>query len=363
MSKRVWILGAGFSAPLGGPLLNDLFSQKMESDLESHYGWKADRKNPANWIAVNLFRWGLGERVHTAGDSGETQGRRLWQHAEEYLDRLDSALHSRGSKEDVICKAIKAAAGFETSFVDWIEKTGKTDLLKSVVLAGKRWMAGECCVFLKDADLGTERWTPYKNWAKALTADDAILTFNYDTVLETLITNGHGDLVISDPRLGSITTQTTPVFKLHGSVDWKYSSKEQERFFYVDEPESCMTQTLDSFGMATPGPSKKIATGQLKPLWDRALEYLKEASYVYFVGYRFPESDTEAMRALLTAMKQGSKARTVITSVILGPDTNDDRVQRLDGLIKETLKKPPVVLPLYAQDFMTTYAMDKSSTS
>jgi len=38
MPKTVWILGAGFSASLGGPLLRDLFSKRMELELKAVFG-------------------------------------------------------------------------------------------------------------------------------------------------------------------------------------------------------------------------------------------------------------------------------------------------------------------------------------
>jgi hypothetical protein len=37
MSKRVWILGAGFSQPAGGPLLKDLFRLAPPSTWENAF--------------------------------------------------------------------------------------------------------------------------------------------------------------------------------------------------------------------------------------------------------------------------------------------------------------------------------------
>ncbi|MFT5327805.1 MAG: hypothetical protein ACI8P0_005701 [Planctomycetaceae bacterium] len=361
MSKRVWILGAGFSAPLGGPLLTDLFSTKMESALKAHYDRVADQNDPKSWIAVNLFRWGLGEPFAPTGTEHTLNGSRLWTNAEEYLDRLDSARSSSNPAEDVIREAIEKLIHGHDEFVHvlhiirkWIDQNRKL-LVEQVALASKQWMAAECCVFLEDVDLNTERWTPYKNWAESLTVDDTIITFNYDRVLETLIEHKHGDLAIVDP-VECVTAATTLVFKLHGSVDWKYSVQER-KFHVTDEPDACMSLLLESFGMATPGPSKKIATGALKKLWSLAIGHLESADNVFFLGYRFPETDTEAMRALLLAMRRGSHKRDRLTEVVLGPDTSDDRVQRLQGLIAWTLGSAQAPRPLYAQDFMTLYAM------
>jgi len=53
----VWILGAGFSKPLGGPLLGKLLSPESERDLRVRYS-----KMPQLWThhashAIEQFHW------------------------------------------------------------------------------------------------------------------------------------------------------------------------------------------------------------------------------------------------------------------------------------------------------------------
>ena len=52
--------------------------------------------------------------------------------------------------------------------------------------AARRALAVDCSVFLRSAQLNTERWQPYKDWANRLHANDTVITFNYDHVPELL---------------------------------------------------------------------------------------------------------------------------------------------------------------------------------
>jgi len=65
---------------------------------------------------------------------------------------------------------------------------------------------------------------PIIRWAECITSSDAILTFNYDTLVErALVASGrqwhHG--IESDSDAG------VPVFKLHGSIDWILAHRDE----------------------------------------------------------------------------------------------------------------------------------------
>jgi len=93
----VWILGAGFSRPLGGPLLGDLFSEASAGNLRARF--PPERyprlKTPAANLVRWIYRWGLGEEQHLVW-TGKTRGEPLWSNAEEYLEFLDTAVDLGG---------------------------------------------------------------------------------------------------------------------------------------------------------------------------------------------------------------------------------------------------------------------------
>src|SRR4051794_22739033 len=69
----VWILGAGFSKSLGGPLLVDLFRQQPYEDLVHILGEK--RAAQVSWTQA-LYNFGV---------------KRLWDDAEEFLAYVEAA--------------------------------------------------------------------------------------------------------------------------------------------------------------------------------------------------------------------------------------------------------------------------------
>ena len=90
--RVVWIIGAGFSRPLGGPLLTDLFSWKSERDLEARY--PKDRFPRLHGHVPQTARWLF--HYGTRFDQGKPRyyiadGEALWQDAEGFLDYLDVA--------------------------------------------------------------------------------------------------------------------------------------------------------------------------------------------------------------------------------------------------------------------------------
>jgi hypothetical protein len=292
-----------------------------------------------------------------SGDDDATIGRRLWRNAEDYLDRLDAAWLSNGKADLVIRNAIDVLGKGpgRKRIRDWIGND-RPNLLTEVATAAKRWLADECCVFLADADLSTERWTPYRNWADSLSPSDTIITFNYDRVLELLIQSGRDNLLVVDPEKVNLNNHQTPVFKLHGSVDWTFNP--EENVFSVSNNEAARKSLPNQFGIATPGPSKKQSTKLLKLLWSRALQRLSNAQAAYLLGYGFPETDTEALSAILGAMWSKRPDPTGVRPwIVLGPDVTDDRIQRVAGIFRHLYNASEVTLPMYAQDFIAIHAM------
>src|SRR5262245_2969562 len=78
-TNRVWILGAGFSRSLGGPLLTDLLSQGEFLQLQARWGDLAAECAPV----VKAFQWGI---------QGAGPGRpNLWPNAEAFLEYIGGA--------------------------------------------------------------------------------------------------------------------------------------------------------------------------------------------------------------------------------------------------------------------------------
>lgn len=171
MAKTVWILGAGFSKPLGGPLLTELLTEESLGKVVLTY---PDVKwgHPASSFARDA--WNI-------FCSKQDRNIPLWSDPEEYLDRLDSA----------VCKGPDSAPWkhlWKTFFPEpYPGQTRPTDFsLNETSDWAKRWVIAECCAFVESSDPGSERWRAHRDWAQLLKGDSSVITFNYDLAFERL---------------------------------------------------------------------------------------------------------------------------------------------------------------------------------
>jgi hypothetical protein len=209
--KVVWLLGSGFSRHLGGPLLYQLLTLRALEETNLVF---ANPALPGRQAVYSIFR-NHGKTVSNAP---------YWEHAEEYLDFLDTAVTEHSKRHEIVRRMARSeiAAGFDG--------TPKQLWERACIAIG-----AECSAFLSEADLDGESWEPYLRWAESLVKpDDAIVTFNYDRVLETL--GDHPDRVplfgertVQLPHGGNVKPSMVPIYKLHGSVDWFISNGDVKR--------------------------------------------------------------------------------------------------------------------------------------
>jgi SIR2-like domain len=350
----VWILGAGFSRSLGGLLLPELLSAKSKAETLERF---QDIKGDLERVYRVFWKHYRGDETNQGTRNG---GPVYWEHAEQFLDFVDTA-----TKGNVARRAILTAA-LETP-----------DLFEGFHEKCVRVIAAECAITSSLVDLSDdastpEAWQPYIRWAGNVRQHDSIITFNYDTVLETL---GHGRTGCNFSSRTVFGTKPAvakgaQIYKLHGSVDWRTPTAGGS--IEVADVGELLKQPGQPF-IATPGPSKKLhCTGRLKVIWDSAMAALKAAEQVVFVGYRFPPSDSESRTQLLGALRDNATGKGVRVHTVLGPRSSDDDTVRLRELLRSALSEKhqawpldsdvvPVgcfqvfVHPLYAEDFFSVF--------
>jgi SIR2-like domain len=190
--KRVFILGAGFSKPAGMPLatgLLPLLIDKLEHDEMRE--WLDGMRERVAWLSGNdrapgSFALNIEQVFHYAHFDIEVH--RLKQHP---------APVGRG---DGPCTPWTQAESLHA----WLSDLEET--LCDVIL--------ECD---EKSDLAS-----IKRWARIVNERDAVLTFNYDTLVERALAQegkawNHGTGRDDDAGI--------TVFKLHGSIDWIVSHR------------------------------------------------------------------------------------------------------------------------------------------
>lgn len=355
--RTVWIVGAGFSRSLGGPLLPDILRQELLRDLEAKY--PSARFGD---LALSCFRaqalFNYGKHIEGA-----------WDDAEEFLDFVDSTEAGSPSEQALMRMATTT---FRLDAAHNKVETGSGLIFESADGARSgviRAVASACSWFVRSRDTRPERWAPYEAWIASLEPDfDTVVTFNYDHVIE----------VADDGRVAVALPSADPapgvqLLKLHGSVTWLRNGASC-RIADLDE---VLASPRDSLAIGTPGRTKRIMKDALfEPLWSRAEVALRSAEVVVFLGYRFPQTDGDARRRVLEAIRSNSCQRLRL-QVILGSNAQSPdaiRVQRLLELTGRGLREiflskvatpygPPrpqtleiFAEPLFVEDFLALYA-------
>lgn len=338
MGKRVWILGAGFSRSLGGPLLPDLLSNNMREEIRARLR-----------VTGEKLAWDdLAKKVYELFNM-----RYAWSEAESFLEFIDAAATPETPQYKRLPLEVR-------------------DKAAELSRKARRLVAAECVAFLtsnppvvgsgKDAVI-PERWRPYARWVQNLTADDTVISFNYDLVIENLRSalqkaDAEG-ADLGGLQLRVITTANdlakpgfAKVLKLHGSVDWALDPRGEDRVWAKGCPwlEDDRIEPV----IGTPGPGKFDATQNLGWLWRAAEGAIRSAEEMILVGYRFPESDGYAREALLDALRDSNVQRV---HSVLGRSSPD--AERLKYLLQMSrAKAQPLVLPLFAEDFLQRWDAD-----
>ncbi len=103
MYRTVGVLGAGFSKPLGGPLLPDLFSSGSRDRLLAAYGSASKYEHLFSGMASEV------RRLYAGHGRNGALGNHHWDDAEQFLEALDSAaFHGVGSPSANLVRALSA---------------------------------------------------------------------------------------------------------------------------------------------------------------------------------------------------------------------------------------------------------------
>ncbi len=294
--KNVFIVGAGFSAEAGAPLMDQFLTQARElkdnpvSVLDDH-----DRK---------IFERVLRYRVEL--------NKAL---AKIHVD-LDNIEQLFGFLEMDLQLSPDADSQLRNDMTYLIVRTLEGSIQKSLAQAnnriltqprdGARWnytFQGNQYGFF--AGFVSGLWNPDKQVEqKSL---DTIITFNYDLLLDRemfqldIVPNYYcepASFKYSFPAPGLHLN----LLKMHGSANWTICSECRDKL-YIWAPQeaevfrltnqecpTCRRVSLTPF-IVPPTWNKGIEEKFLRPVWSRALQELITAGRIFIVGYSFPETD------------------------------------------------------------------------
>lgn len=325
--STVLVLGAGFSAAAGHPLMADF--ARIVTGLATDNQTALREEERARFRSVLNFRSDL---------------RKLYAYLNLDLDNLEhlfglvdmeSSLSGSSPtgllRDDLIFVLVKT---LELTLATVPEVESQVEPYR---------MAGDRPTFRRHRGR-THPFVAYVDFANSLRPHDVVLTFNYDTVLEDALLRAEvgPHYGFEDPAWPQVT-RTQTVLKLHGSVnfveqadghvevvDFELLKETTERYYERGNPL-----------LIPPTWNKPSPSGVIQRIWTLAGEALSKASRLVFIGYSLPETDL-SFRYLLASCLANNE---ILESVsVLDPDpATRDRYRRF---VSEALRNQQKFHPI-----------------
>jgi hypothetical protein len=371
--NHVYILGAGFSYPMGGPLFQDLFIRNAAFRFLNLKG--TEDPQAISWRSFVESVEVLADTVRGFPILYQLFTERFGQvNAERFLELCDCSLDDRElwSSTCLLDSFVRIPQEYRASFPP--EKI--RELLAFILKASKIRLAIETNYFLENVPDSNDRWQPYIRWFPSLGKTDTIITLNYDLLVETVAEkvdrpfpgrqfNTKDDLIAVDElmRQNEAHPDQPLLCKLHGSVDFiekngvAYAKRYNiDDYFHGDPPL-----------LGTPGTGKvSLSKGSLERVWLTALERLRDADVISIVGYSLPETDNDFRIKLLDKIVGTFGNLRAINIVVGSPSPQSQRaraiLEQATRLFAPDDFRPTVnLLPIYAQDYLPFYRPKRKS--
>jgi len=340
-TKRVFVLGAGFSKPAGMPLATELLpSLAQKLPLGEMKDWLDGMRQRLAWLAgsdeqTDSFKLNIEQVFHYAHFDIEVH--RLRQHL------APVGRHDGPGTPWNVAESIEA-------WLSYLE-----DALRDVILEEE----------------GRANLTPIVRWAETVDASDSVVTFNYDRLVERALSEvgkawTHGTDRESDEGIA--------VFKLHGSIDWivahrseclskldllfdKQNANQSDqntghvedhcRLWHCRTPDQlqkwlpgrrlqlvCEDASPRTVGIAGLGTYKQLhQIPGLGRVWTRGMRALYEADRAIVVGFSMSDFDAMAqMQFAEVARKRQDESRPLNVTAIdpsFASETTKDRFRRV----------------------------------
>jgi hypothetical protein len=293
--KNVYVLGAGFSADAGAPLMNNFFSRAR--NLKDDPGSGLSPQERDIFGRVVQYRFDLDKALaKVLVDLENIEQLFSFLEMELQLSPL-SAATLRNDMTYLIARTLEATSNGHLP-------TQVNKLLTRA--AGGGWLPysfdGNQYEFFVGYVSGL--WNPAKqNGGQSV---DSVISFNYDLVLEREM-SGIGVRPVYECT-GAAYYEGFPearvglkLLKMHGSVNWLLCQRCDVLWAFAPErakvPEvpGALCPSCKQLGLSTlivpPTWNKGIEAKFILPVWKHVLAELTSAGRIFIIGYSFPESD------------------------------------------------------------------------
>jgi hypothetical protein len=337
---KVWVIGAGFSRRLGGPLLGDLISETALKILR--------HRHPGTWLDGSHLDQAI--QTFLAGAS-----RGMWRDAEEYMAALASGDSTWIARIAELLRAGMTAEAYLTLSTpsEYSSHMSPEDVVVDACWFGAtQLVAAQCADFVERSQSDPEGWLPYDRWANAISSDDVIVSFNYDDVVERVMARNKRPLWVPNPRmpsLGSASKGELSLLKLHGSVTFR------DTILHPREPDTVANLDRNPAFIATPGRGKRDdCLASYLELWQAASKAIASCDSLSVLGYRCPPTDEMAKAMLVDSLARRNSKPNI--DLVLGDDRQ--ATARLAALLRGHARVRNT--RLFAQDYLSVFGAGTS---
>ena len=334
-NHNVYILGAGFSADRGLPLVKNFMFQMRDA-----YDWLClqNRNVEAQSIAEVLkFRKDAASAAYRVKIDLEN------------IEELFS-LVSASTESKVLSNSIRIAIAATLDYCSQITKPhgyfqldhDKTTL-PTLDKLGYR---------VANDHNNTIRYhlPPYEfylsamlGWQSDAKAENTIISFNYDTVVEETLTKlergfsyGFSSKAVNyeSSQFGR-NNDRLKLLKLHGSVNWGRQKKSRGGAGKLTVYDSyASTRAHEAIPELIPPTWRKIFDGNLEGVWLHALDAIKTATRIVVIGFSVPQTDMHFKYLLAAGLQHNISLRDVI---FVNPEKIETFQTKIDHLFTNPL--------------------------
>lgn len=330
-NHNVYILGAGFSAERGLPVVKNFMFEMRDA-----YDWLLSAGRVHEYQAI--------ERVLEFRHDAAASAYRVKIDLENIEELFSLASASTGFKRSRdLSKSIRVAIA------------ATLDYCRTKIAERKVFVYGPCAIpfykpYLKASEiLGQHEYRDipaYQHYLRSMlcstdgsTVENTILSFNYDTLVEEALSNmnvgfSYGfktNTVSYRANLRKFAKPDVKLLKLHGSVNWAHLEQAG-----TGVSQLTVFDTYDAVREARAVPDlipptwRKVFDGNLENVWDDAIEAIKSATRIFVIGFSVPETDTHFKYLLAAGLQSNISLRDI---VFVNPDSGLETFRsRINGL-------------------------------
>lgn len=308
IDMTLFILGAGFSTIKSVPVVKDFLFQMMKAeDWCKTKGRTEEAKSIRIVLDARIEAMPAGYRTEIDLDD---------------IEQLFSLLAVQKGNDEVVLRAMRHAIAATIDFSLSVHSPDSKRYKLKVPHLSSEPNNDEKPVVLRNGYMERYEHVVAELFGKNVIYDYdsavSVITFNYDTVLESTferlgIDYSYGLFGTSSEtnRHNRKRAEGIRVHKLHGSVNWKQIRGRNGVEVFADYEQLRRSET-DAAPMIIPPTWTKTPTKAILKVWSNAVQAISEAARVIVVGYSFPSTDQHSRLLISAGLATNTQLRDIL---------------------------------------------------